>query len=139
MSNLSKYNKLHALVNTIDVELQSDRDVPAPDENRVIGALGGAVMTLGLALVEVAEQDLTEEQTIQLLDLSLVLAPATAQAWSTIGPIGREIAKVTGEDALGDVDIDIADIELFKDGLAELPAYVEERKRGKPEPIAAGE
>jgi hypothetical protein len=139
MSNLSKYNKLHALVSTIDVELESSRNGPVPDENRIVAALGGAVMTLGLQLVELADQELSEEQTVALLDMSLPLASATVQGWITAAPIARAIAETVGVDFIADVDVDIADIELFKDGLAQLPDYIADRKRGKPEPITAGE
>lgn len=129
--NLYKYTNLHRMVNDLNVEVEVVTDVALSEDRQVIAAVGGAVMTLGMGLAELAtDETMTDAQVKDLLVVAETLAAPTASSWTTMSGIGKTITDGVS------IANDLADEEathVFTKGLEEVSGYV--RQRVTPDPL----
>lgn len=132
MSNLAKYASLHRLVNDLNLDEDSTTEEPRSEDHQVIASVGGVVMALGMTLIEATETKLTEDQTNKLFGIVNTLAPAALLGYHHILPV---IQSFNDDDGCKPDAVELTAIGTMIAGLEEVPLYVADRQRAKPDPL----
>lgn len=130
--SLYKYTNLHRMVNELNVEVEAVAEIDLNEDRQVIAAVGGALMTVGMGLAELAtEEKLSNETVAELLQTAAALATPTAVGFAVMTKASEGIEGAS-------IAVDLSEVEtahVFIKGLEEVAGYVEDRQRVKPDPL----
>lgn len=130
--SLFKYTNLHRMVNELTTEVEASADIALSEDLQVVAAVGGALMTVGMGLAELAtEENLSDATIAELLQTAKELAAPTAVGFAVMSKASEGIEGAS-------IAVDLSEVEtahVFIKGLEEVAGYVEDRQRVKPDPL----